>query len=379
MGTNGRGIVLAAVVASLASAGAPAGAQERPILIGQTIALTGGLGEHGKAVLAGAGLYLEKVNASGGVAGRRIVLKTLDDGGDGKRAAENTARLADEDKVLAVFGGIEGGPCVASMKVAAEKRVPLVACMAGSPELRDPFQRYAFTVRAAHFNEFARLIDTAATYGRNKIAFLHSDSDTGRQHLANVRKLLATRGLELALAIPLAAQPEPAKIAAALKSAGIQAVFNHGSYAQYAAVIREAKKRGLDIQFLAVNSGAQQMVRLLGEDAIGLIFTQVVPYPWRTTPPVVKEFREEVKERAPGTDISFSALEGFISAKVLVQALRRASRPGRPPDREALVAALEAMQAYDVGGLEVSFTPTARTGADFVDTVIVARDGRFVR
>lgn len=371
--------MLAAVVASLASAGAPAGAQERPILIGQTIALTGGLGEHGKAVLAGAGLYLEKVNASGGVAGRRIVLKTLDDGGDGKRAAENTARLADEDKVLAVFGGIEGGPCVASMKVAAEKRVPLVACMAGSPELRDPFQRYAFTVRAAHFNEFARLIDTAATYGRNKIAFLHSDSDTGRQHLANVRKLLATRGLELALAIPLAAQPEPAKIAAALKSAGIQAVFNHGSYAQYAAVIREAKKRGLDIQFLAVNSGAQQMVRLLGEDAIGLIFTQVVPYPWRTTPPVVKEFREEVKERAPGTDISFSALEGFISAKVLVQALRRASRPGRPPDREALVAALEAMQAYDVGGLEVSFTPTARTGADFVDTVIVARDGRFVR
>jgi len=367
------------VLASIAAAAAPAWAQDRTILIGQTIALTGGPSEHGKAVLAGASAYLEKVNANGGVAGRRIVLKTLDDAGDGKRAAENTARLADEDKVVAVFGGIEGGPCVASMKVATEKKVPLVACMAGSPELRDPFQRYAFPVRAAHFDEFARLIDTAQTYGRSKIAFLHSDSDTGRQHLANVRKLLAARGLELALAVPLAGQFEPAKIAAALQGAGIQATFNHGSYAQYAAVIREAKKLGLDIQFLAVNSGAQQMVRLLGQDATGLIFTQVVPYPWRTVPAVVKEFRDELKTRAPGTDISFSALEGFISAKVLVEALRRAAPPGRTLDRAALLAALETMQPYDAGGLEVSFTPAAHKGADFVDTVIVARDGRFVR
>jgi ABC-type branched-subunit amino acid transport system substrate-binding protein len=379
MGTHARGIVLAAVLAALAAPAEPARAQERTLLVGQTIALTGGPAEHGKAVLAGASLYFEKVNASGGVAGRRIVLKTLDDGGDGGRAAENTARLAAEDKVLAVFGGIEGGPCVASMKVAAEKRVPLVACLAGSPELRDPFQRYAFPVRAAHLNEFARLIDTALTYGRGRIAFLYSDSDTGRQHLANVRKLLAARQLELALGVPLAGQFDPAKIAAALKQAGVQAMFNHGSYAQYAAIMREAKKLGLDIQFLAVNSGAQQMVRLLGQDATGLIFTQVVPYPWRSTPAVVKEFHDELKARAPGTEVSFSALEGFISAKVLVEALRRAARPGRAPERETLVAALESMQAYDVGGLVVSFTPAAHTGADFVDTVIVARDGRFAR
>jgi ABC-type branched-subunit amino acid transport system substrate-binding protein len=265
------------------------------------------------------------------------------------------------------------------MKVAAERKVPLIACMAGSPELRDPFQRYAFPVRAAHFDEFARLIETALTYGRTRMAFLHSDSDTGRQHLANVRKLLAARKLELALAVPLGGQSDPAKIAAELKAASVQAMFNHGSYAQYAAIIREAKKLGLDIQFLAVNSGAQQMVRLLGPDATGLIFTQVVPYPWRTVPAVVKEFREELKARSPGVDVSFSALEGFISAKVLVEALRRAARTGRPLDRETLLAALETMQPYDMGGVEVSFTPAAHKGADFVDTVVVARDGRFAR
>ena len=363
----------------LSMAVAPAWAQERSIVVGQTIALTGGPSEHGKAVLQGAAAHLAKVNAAGGVGGRRIVLETLDDGGDSKRAAANTARLIDEHKAVAVFGGIEGGPCVASMKVAAEKKVPLVACLAGSPELREPFQRYVFPVRAAHLDEFGRLVEMAATYGRTRIAFLHSDSDTGRQHLANVRRLLAARNLELALAVPLAAKPDAAKIAASLKAAGVQAMFNHGSYADYAAVIVEAKKLGLDIQFLAVNSGAQQMVRLLGKDAAGLIFTQVVPYPWRTVPPVVKEYREALQASAPGAEVSFSSLEGYISAKVLVEGLRRAARPGRPIERPALLAALESMQSYDVGGMEVSFTPTARRGADFVDTVVVALDGRFAR
>ena len=356
---------------------APAWAQD--IVVGQTIALTGGPSEHGKAVLQGAAAYLARVNAAGGVGGRRIVLETLDDGGDSKRAAANTERLIDERKVVAVFGGIEGGPCVASMKVAAEKKVPLVACMAGSPELRQPFQRYAFPVRAAHLDEFERLIEMAATYGRTRIAFLHSESDTGRQHLANVRRLLGARRLELALAIPLAGKPDAAQIAASLKAAGVQAMFNHGSYADYAAIIREAKKLGLDIQFLAVNSGAQQMVRLLGKDVTGLIFTQVVPYPWRTVPAVVKEFREAQQAFAPGAEVSFSALEGYVSAKVLVEALRRAARPGRPLDRPALLAALESMSAYDAGGMEVSFTPSSRRGADFVDTVVVATDGRFAR
>jgi ABC-type branched-subunit amino acid transport system substrate-binding protein len=345
--------------------------------VGQTIALSGALAEHGSAVHQGAALYLAKVNAGGGVAGRQVVLRTLDDGGDAERAAHNTLKLIDEDKVVAVFGGIEGGPCVASMKVAAEKRVPLVACMAGSPELREPLQRYAFPVRAAHFDEFAKLIDTVAMYGHRRIAFLHSDSDTGRKHLANVNKLLAARKLELALAIPLAGKPDPAQIVRQLKDAGIEAMFNHGAYATYAEIIREARREGVQTQFLAINSGAQQMVRSLGPDAAGLIFTQVVPFPWRGVTPVGKEFREAAKDT--GLAISYSAMEGYLSAKVLVEALTRAVHGRKVVSSEALVGALEGMKSYDAGGIEVRFSQKAHTGAGFVDTVVVANDGRFVK
>jgi ABC-type branched-subunit amino acid transport system substrate-binding protein len=353
-----------------------AAAETNPIVIGQSIALSGGLAEHGKAVRQGALAYIEKINAHGGIGGRSIVLKSLDDRGDPQLAAEHARYLIDEEKVLALFGGIEGGPCVAALKIAAERKAPLIACMAGSPELREPFQRYSFPVRIAHVDEFAKLIDTAATYGYRKIAFLHSDSETGRNHLANVRKLLAGHQLELALAVPLSSKDDPSKIAQQLEKAGIEAMFNHGSYMQYADIIRESRRLQLQTQFLAINSGAQQMSRYLGKDAHGVIFTQVVPNPWGATPPVVKEFQIALKEFSPGTEISFSAMEGFVSAKVLVEALRRA---GKTLTRDGLVAALETMQPYDLGGMTVSFSPNSRKGADFVDTDVVGADGRFVR
>ena len=66
--------------------------------------------------VTGARAYIEGVNAAGGVGGRRIALVTLDDGGDATRAAENTRRLIERDGVVAMFGGVEGGPCVASLE-----------------------------------------------------------------------------------------------------------------------------------------------------------------------------------------------------------------------------------------------------------------------
>ena len=146
---------------------------------------------------------IAQANAKGGIRGRPIALQTLDDAGNGKKAAENAATLLKDPSVLALFGGIEGGPCVAQMKVAVEAQVPLVACMGGSPELRDPVNPYVFPVRAGHYDEFARLIEQSLRYGMNRIAFVHADSDTGRKHLANVKKILAARGKELSLAIPL--------------------------------------------------------------------------------------------------------------------------------------------------------------------------------
>jgi ABC-type branched-subunit amino acid transport system substrate-binding protein len=349
------------------------------VTIGQTVALSGGVGEHGRALTLGAQAYFNKVNRSGGVRGRKIVLVTLDDAGDSKRAQENARRLILEQRAIALFSGAEGGPCVAATTLAGELRVPVVGCAGGSPELREPFNPFSFPIRAAHLDEFDKLVEYAAVFGWKRIGFVHSDSETGRKHLANVRRLADRYGVEMALAIPLPSGKDafdPARIAAEIAKAGVEAMLNHGSYGQYAEIIRATKKQGSPTHFLAVNSGAQQMVRALGDDATGLIFTQVVPFPWFEATPIVREYRDALNGLAPQTEPSFSSLEGFINAKVLVEALRRA---GRKLTREGLIAALESMRDYNVGGLSIRYAAGSHQGSRFVDVVAVGSHGQFVR
>ena len=363
-----------AALAALAAAPA-ASADDTRIVVGQTLALTGPIAEHGSAAATGARVLFESVNAAGGVHGRRIVVVAQDDGGDAKRAAENTRRLIEQEGVTAMFGGVEGGPCVASLKEAAALGAPLVGCMAGAPELREPFSAWSFPVRAPHFEEFAKLLDVAKTYGYRRVAFFHADSDTGRRHLANVQKLAAPRAIEV-VAVVAKSGATPESLAQAIGAANVDAVFNHGSYAVYADAIKAAKAAGIRPTFMAVNSGAAQMARLLGADAKGLIFTQVVPFPWSVAVPVVKEYQQALARHAAGTAPSFSGLEGYVSAKVLVAGLRAA---GRDPTRERLQKALEGLGSIDLGGMTVRYGPSAHAGSTFVDTVIVASDGRFAR
>jgi ABC-type branched-subunit amino acid transport system substrate-binding protein len=373
------GHALAVALVFLASAAFAQGITDTQVTIGQTVALSGSVGEHGKALTLGAQAYFDKVNRARGVHGRKLALVTLDDAGDSKRAQENARKLILEQKVVALFSGAEGGPCVAATALAGELRVPVVGCAGGSPELREPFNPFSFPIRAAHLDEFEKLVEYAALFGRKRIGFVHSDSETGRKHLANVRRVADRYGAVVALAVSLPSGKEafdPTKIAGEIAKADVEALLNHGSYGQYAEIIRAVKKQGSRTQFLAVNSGAQQMVRLLGGDASGLIFAQVVPFPWFEATPIVREYRDALKSHAPQAEPSFSSLEGFINAKVLVEALRRT---GRKPTRKGLIAALELMRRYDVGGLTVSYAAGSHQGSRFVDVVVVGANGEFVR
>jgi ABC-type branched-subunit amino acid transport system substrate-binding protein len=355
----------------------PAGVAAQPdgILIGQTIALTGGLAEHGSSVVAGMRAYIDLVNAAGGVNGRHVTIVTIDDGGDATRAADNTRRLIERDGVVAMFGGIEGGPCIASLKEATQRGVPLIACMAGSPDLREPFNRLSIPLRAPHYEEFAKLVEVARTYGIDTVGFLHADSEVGRKHLANVQRLVSARGMNVK-PIVLTTGITAERVADAIVAARVDALFNHGSYPLYASAIKETHRRGSYPLFMAVNSGAAQMVKLLGPEAKGLIFTQIVPYPWSIAIPIVKEYHQALARQVPSGEPSFSGLEGFASAKILVTGLRAA---GRDVTRDKLPRAFENLGSFDLGGMPGRYAATIHTGSTLVDTVIVASDGRFVR
>jgi branched-chain amino acid transport system substrate-binding protein len=346
------------------------------IVIGQSLPLTGGLSELGQDVLKGASLHFEQINASGGVAGQAIQIRTLDDAGKADKTAENVRTLIEGAKVVAIFGGVEGGPCTRSLKVAAELKTPFIACMAGSPEMREPFDPHVFTVRAPHFAEFEKIITLAASYGYTKFAFLHSDSDTGRKHLANVNRLLAARNLPNAQSLSMTSEKTDSALAKQLLASDAQVVFNHGSYDMYANIILQVRKVAPGkVTFFAVNSGIAQMARKLGDLGKGITFTSIVPFPNSGREAIAREFRKLFATKYPNETPSLSAMEGYISAKVLTEGLKRA---GKNPTRQSLLRAMENLGTINLGNYSVHYAPNEHTGSTFVETAVIGAEGRFV-
>lgn len=367
------GLLLAAPVTR-----AEDGVAREQILIGQSITLRGGADEYGSAVLTGVQAYLQSVNSAGGVHGRSVVLKTLDDDARPAQAEQNARRLVTQDKVFLLFGSIEGGPSAAVMKAALDLGVPFFGPMAGSPALRRPHQRLVFPVRAEHMEEFRALLAYAHRTGARRVAFVRSDSDTGMQHLENMRRLCAELGLQPPLDLPFKADPTDAalrEMVARMVSAGTEVVLNHGSAGMYERLIRKAHELNLRASFSGVNSGSTQLVRHLGELALGMVFSQVVPSPWERKSALTREYQQTYAREKPGQDYSYGSLEGFMTAKALVAALRLA---GPRPTRDGLVQSLEQGPGLALDDrLRAVYKPGDHVGLSTVDLAIVTRDLKF--
>lgn len=372
-----RRTVLALLASGAARAQAEPGVSASELVIGQTITLQGGKNAYGVDVLAGARALFDDTNRAGGVGRRRIVLRVLDDDNKPAQAEANARQLIDDGAFL-LFGSIEGGPSTAVMKAAVERGVPFFAPMAGSPTLRRPHQAWVFPVRAEHREEFRALVAHGVSIGLKRIAFFHADSDTGRQHLENVRLAAAEHGATMALPLPFGPDVPDAMLdgfVRQLAAQRIDMVLNHGSAGLYGKLLRRAREAGLRTAFLAVNSGSTQLAEALGPLAAGMVFSQVMPNPWARKASIVRAYQESFTRAHPGRSFSYGSLEGYLSAKALVAALQLA---GPEPTRASFAKALDGA-TIDLGGMKASWRRGEHTGSTFVDLAMVARDGRFIQ
>lgn len=373
----GLAMAIPLLALSLSSAHAEPGVSAKQLLIGQTITLQGGKNDYGMAVQDGISAYLQTVNAKGGVLGRQVQLKTLDDDNKPAQAEANARTLVEQDKVFLLFGSIEGGPSTAVMKAAVDLAVPFFGPMAGSPTLRRPYQPMVFPVRAEHREEFKALMQYSKNTGGSKVAFVRSDSETGLQHLANVKLLCQELGMELVADLPFKSDISDTQLDAMvtrLQGAGAHVVINHGGSGMYEKLIRKAKTAGVRSAFSAVNSGSAQLAKHLGPLAHGMVFAQVVPSPWERKTAITREYQDVFSKFKPDSDFSYGSLEGYITAKALVAALQLA---GTEPTRERFVKALHTAGSLDLNGLRATYTPTLHTGLGLVDLSIVNSQGKF--
>jgi branched-chain amino acid transport system substrate-binding protein len=376
-----QGLQLAGTACGLAVAH-PARAQAAPgvtanqVVIGQNISLEGGKNDYGVAVRQGVDAALRQVNSQGGVNGRQLVVKVMDDGAKAATAEANARQLVAEG-VFLLFGSIEGGPSNAVMKAAIETQVPFFGPMAGSPTFRRPHQPLVFPVRAEHREEFRALLAHGFSLGMRRVAFQQSDSEVGRLHLANVR--LAAEALKLPEVLPLVigGEVKDAQLDDFVRQLGaqrIELVINHGSSGVYERLIRKARSAGLGTVFYGVNSGSAQLAAHLGQMAHGMVFTQVVPSPWERKSALTRDYQDALHIAFPGAAFSYGSLEGYVTLRALAEALRRA---GRELSRPGLLRALGDVQ-FDISGFKLRYHGNEHVGSTFVDTAMVTREGRFV-
>lgn len=379
MTTKRRTLLVTAIAGTLAGLAGSAWGQAktaRKIVLGQSVPLTGAASEIGLAFAAGAKLYVDAFNGAKNNPGWNFELRQQDDGYDPGKAGANAKKLLDEGADV-LFGFVGTASSDAGAAVAKQEGAIFFAPFAASDMLRSAAHRHVFHVRPSLADEAFKMVRHCATLGQNRIAVLAEDDAMGRAGLAAVTQALADQKLEPLVGsafVPVNSDKVDAAVAA-LSKVQPQAIIQVSLFSSTAAFIRKMRKAGYGGAFLNFSVvGIDPLFTALGRDIGGVVVSQVVPSPRSSATPIVKEYLAAIdnSDQSP----SYESLEGYIAAKALAEAVRRA---GKGWDKAGLQKAMASMTDYDIGGFRVNLRAGIRDSVRAIDLVTITPDGKIVR
>jgi len=350
-------------------------AQSNKLILGQSAAFSGPAAQLGIQFHQGAKVWFDQVNAQGGVAGNRIEIKTLDDGYEPDRCAENTRKLIDMD-VFALFGYIGTPTSLAALPLVKKAQIPFIAPFTGAMALREPTLGSVFHLRASYNDETALIVKQLTHLGLKKIAVFYQNDSYGKAGLDGAVLALANLGLKpVALATVERNSVDVASAMKTITAAAPDAVIQVSAYKSCAAFIRAARKAGFGGTFFNVSFvGTQALADELGKDGAGVVVSQVVPSPYSPTRPITREFVAAIKQTGSTVQANYSSMEGYLAARLFTEGLERIGN--RPATRESLVHGLESLGNYSMGGFALRMSPTNHVAASFVELSMLTGDGR---
>ena len=347
------------------------------IVIGASLPLSGNNAAAGQEGLAVMKSYFDSVNKTGGIDGRMLQLMELDDGFSAKKAAENAQALSDA-KAVAIFNCWGTSSCSAMMPIITKAGVPMVSGIAGGGSMRQQPGQLAFNVRASTDAEIEEMVKQMATIGQTSIAVVYQNDTFGKSGQVASQVAFAKHKLKPVseLAIEADASNAAAVTEALKKLPTLNGVILVASPTATIGLITQARKEQLTTQFYNLAAQANpKVVSGLGQYTSGVVFTTLVPSPWKEGIGVVRDYQRVYGAATGKQDYSYLGMEVFINARTLVDGLRKA---GRNVTRETLVGALESMGDKVYGPMSVRFKPGSHDGSSYVGLAIINKQGRFV-
>ncbi len=355
------------------SVSAEDGVTESEIIVGQSCALKGPAQVLGQGMRDGALAYFKHVNAEGGIKGKIIKLVTLDDGYEPKTCVSNTNQLIEKYRVFLLFGYVGTPTSKAVFDTIKKAKVPYFAPFTGAEFLRNPLTTEIFNIRASYYQETEAMVQTLLINNKKRISVFYQNDSYGEAGLKGVKIALQKRGMKILSKASYERNTlDVENPVSEIAISNPDAVIMIGAYKPCAKFIRlmrgSTKSRPIFLNISFV--GADALAETLSNKGLGVVITQVVPYPFDKRIPVVLEYHQMTKKYMSDSKISFTGMEGFIAAKALCRIFQKMNHL----TRAEFIQAANSMNEY-LGGFKVRFTPKNHQGSDLVHLTQIGPGG----
>jgi len=346
-------------------------ATEEVIKIGTVGPLTGDVATYGISTKNGVEIAVDEFNNNGGINGKKIQLISEDTGGDQTEAANATSKLIDQDKVVAIVGGVISAETLTGGPIANDSKVVMISSSStatGVPEIGDYIFRNCLSdeVQAIQLAEYA-----AQELGLSKFAIMYTNNDYG----LSLKNAFEKKAAELGEVVGIETYNDGEKDFRAqltkLKGQSPDAIYIAGYYTEAAKIAQQAKDQGLEVQILGADGFySPVLIELGGESVEGAVFTAgfFTDDPSENAQNFVKAFKEKF-----GTEPDMFAAQAYDAAMILLTALENAGGVGG----EALQS--EMLKIKDFPGITgtTSFTDIGDAVKDII--ILQVENGNFIK
>jgi ABC-type branched-subunit amino acid transport system substrate-binding protein len=352
------------------------------ILVGQSVPLTGEAGGSGRGLALGAKIVFDHLNATeGGVNGQKIVHLVKDDAYKPDVTLRNVKEFAADSRVIALTGlyGTDNVSELLRQGVFDGAAPPVVGVSTGARLLREPLNPSIYHLRASYVEEVEAIVRHVTSLGTKRIAVFYEDNPFGEAGLRAAEDAAKKRNVALVARAPY--EPYTTEVRSAVKEvveSNPDTVIMVSITPPTAEFIQQFHKAGGRAYLFCISTAnVEGLVKALDPAVLqGVGMSQVMPFPYSATLPLVAEYQKLMNTYAKGTPYSYPTMEGFLNAKLLVAALKKA---GAAPTRASVRQALDSLGQVNLGGYQLSLSSGNHIGSHFVDLTVVSRTGKLMR
>jgi branched-chain amino acid transport system substrate-binding protein len=345
---------------------AAAHAQE-PIRIGSFLATTGGAAFLGDPEQKTLEMYVEKLNAAGGVLGRKLVLIAYDSAGDAEKARTFAKRLIEQDKVDVIVGGSTTGETMAVVPLVEQAGIPFIS-LAGAVVIIEPVKKWVF--KTPHTDRMAceKIFVDMKARGATRVGLISGAGGFDKSMRAECVKVAKNHGVEIVADETYGAADTDmtAQLTKIRQNAQVQAVLNAGFGQGPAIVTKNYRQIGMTLPLYQSHGVAsKEYIKLAGEAAEGVRLPAaalLVADKLADSDPqklVVAHYTREYQARFK-SDVSTFGGHAYDGLMLAVEAIRKAGSTDKAKVRDAL----ESLKGYVGTGGIVNLSATDHMGLD---------------